>query len=118
MKNVFHLNEKELNRFVSEPKEQVMTENYVRVLVQVDAPYFKKGRKWRVSYNGQPIMVTVLDEKFLDRVERNEETFCTGDVLDCELTIKQVLKDGNIVPMYELTEVKEHRFSPYPNPLF
>ncbi len=106
-----------MGQFVSEAKEQVMTENHVRVLVQVDSSYFIENRKCRVNYNGQSIRVTVLDENFLSRVERSEETFAAGDVLDCELTIKQVLKDGNISPMYELTEVKEHRFSPYQNSL-
>lgn len=106
-----------MEQFVSEPKEQVMTENHVRVLVQVDVLHSIPNRKWRVNYNGQPIRVTVLDEKFLSRVERGEETFAAGDVLDCELTIKQVLKVGKIAPMYELTEVKGHRFSPYQNSL-
>ena len=111
------MDEKELGQFVSEPKEQVMTENHVRVLVQVDVPHSILNRKWRVNYNGQSIKVTVHDGKFLARVERGEETLVVGDVLDCELTIKQVLKDGNIAPIYELTEVKEHRFSPYQNSL-
>lgn len=106
-----------MEQSVSEPKEQVMTENHVRVLVQVDVLHSIPNRKWRVNYNGQAITVTVFDENFLSRVERDEEAFAAGDVLDCELTIKQVLKDGNISPMYELTEVKEHRFSPYQNSL-
>ena len=106
-----------MSNFVAEPSEPVMTENHVRVLVQVNAPNFKQDRKWRVSYNGQSVMVTVLDEAFLSRVEKHEETFGAGDILDCELTIKQVLKDGGISPMYELTKVNEHKAPPYQAPL-
>lgn len=62
-------------------------------------------------------MVTVLDEAFLERVERHEETFGAGDILDCELTIKQVLKDGSISPIYELAKVNEHKEPPYQVPL-
>lgn len=116
-KKVFELTEEDVADFVKEPDEQLLTENHVTVFVQVDSPNFKQDRKWRVTYNGQSIMVTVLDEEFLARVERHEETFGAGDILNCELTIKQTLKDGMLSSSYELTKVKEHKAPPYQNTL-
>ncbi len=116
-KNVFELNENEVAGFLKEPDEQLLTENNVSVLVQVDSPNFKQDRKWRVTYNGQSIMVTVSDEDFLARVERHEETFGSGDILSCDMTIKQMLKDGTLSSSYEITKVKEHKVPPYQNAL-
>ena len=116
-KKVFELTAEEVANFTKEPDEQLLTENHVNVLVQVDSPNFKQDRKWRVTYNGQSIMVTVSDDDFLARVERHEETFGAGDILNCEMTIKQNLKEGVLSPSYEITRVVEHMAPPYQNTL-
>lgn len=112
-KSAFNITSEEVADFIKEPDEQLLTENHVSVWVQVESPYFKQGRKWRVLYNGQSIMVTVLDQDFISRVLRHEATFSTGDMLNCELTIKQILKDGMLSSSYELNKVKAHKAPPY-----
>lgn len=112
-KTEFSLSKEEFIEFAKEPFENVLSENTARVFVQVDAPNFKQDRKWRCTFNGQSILVTVLDDDFVKRVDDHLETFGSGDILECDLMTRQILKDGSITPYYEISKVYQHKEPPH-----
>lgn len=112
-KTEFTLSKEEFSQFAREPAENILSENTARVFVQVDAPNFKQDRKWRCTFNGQSIMATVIDDEFAKRVDAHLETFGAGDILECDLMTRQILKDGAITPYYEILKVYEHKEPPY-----
>ncbi|KAF0137423.1 MAG: hypothetical protein FD152_474 [Xanthobacteraceae bacterium] len=70
---------------------------------------FKRGNKWRL-HDGQSVRsVTVLDQEFMDKIDRSEVAFSKGDILICEVSeIASRTADG-IRSNLELVKVLEHR---------
>jgi hypothetical protein len=48
-----------------------------------------KLRKWSFEWNGVPVSAPIVDDDFLDRIERREYLIGAGDALDAEITFKQ-----------------------------
>jgi hypothetical protein len=46
-------------------------------------------RKWSFEWNGVPISAPIADTGFLDKLDRREILFGSGDALDVEITLKQ-----------------------------
>ena len=46
-------------------------------------------RKWSFEWNGIPISAPIRDPSFLDRLDRREILFGSGDALDVEIVYKQ-----------------------------
>ena len=112
-KQEFSLSQEEFRQFEREPTEDILSENTARVYVQVDSPNFKQDKKWRCTFNGQSIMATVTDEDFVQRVDTHLETFGAGDILECDLLTRQILKEGKITPYYEISKVHQHKEPPF-----
>lgn len=49
---------------------------------------FKQGNKWRLNDGKTTLNVTVVDQAYLERVERNEITFAKGDILICDVRVE------------------------------
>ncbi|HWM47840.1 MAG TPA: hypothetical protein VNR11_13110 [Xanthobacteraceae bacterium] len=48
-----------------------------------------KKRKWTFEWNGVPVSAPIVDEEFLDKIERREYLIGAGDALDVEITVLQ-----------------------------
>lgn len=70
-----------------QPKERTVKE---RARVIVLKPWLNRSkRKWSFEWNGVPMSARIADTDFLDRLDRREVLFGSGDALDVEITFKQ-----------------------------
>jgi hypothetical protein len=70
-----------------QPKERTVKE---RARVIVLKPWLNHSkRKWSFEWNGVPISAPIADKDFLDKLDRREVLFGSGDALDVEFTFKQ-----------------------------
>jgi hypothetical protein len=84
--------------------------------VQVIRVIFARGyRKWQFAWNGVKISAPILDDNFLDRLQRHETEIGWGDVLDVVLRINQARDPENGVWLnesYEILEVRGREAAP------
>jgi hypothetical protein len=66
-------------------RQQTMT---ARILI-LKAWINHKKRKWSFEWNGVPVSAAIVDEEFLDRIDRREYLIGAGDALDVEITVMQ-----------------------------
>lgn len=87
--------------------------------LQIISPTFIRGNKWRFSDGRAPFWAKVLDEAFLDRVDRKEESFVSGDILRCIVRdVQKTNEEGLLVTETELLRVLEHRHPPSQESMF
>ena len=72
---------------------------------------FKEGNKWRLHDGKTAVNVTVLDENFLAKVNRNEVFFSKGDILICDVRILTRREPKGLKAEYFIERVVEHRHS-------
>ncbi len=70
---------------------------------------FKEDNKWRLSDGQNSLYVTMADNEFLDRVNRNLERFAKGDILKAETRISQWQTTEGLKTEYTILRVIEHR---------
>lgn len=62
-------------------KEESLSDDVRRAIVEIVGPEFKRGRKWRLSERGQEFNAAVEDGDFISRVDGGEK-FGKGDTLE------------------------------------
>ncbi|MBX9619792.1 MAG: hypothetical protein K2X10_11645 [Hyphomicrobiales bacterium] len=70
---------------------------------------FKRGNKWRLHDGQGGRNVTMLDQNFMDRVDRSEIAFAKDDVLVCEVREVSSRTATGFKSQYEILKVIEHR---------
>lgn len=93
--------------------QEILSETSWRVFIQIAAINFKLGRQLRCNYNGQPITATVTDDDFIRKVVDQLETVEAGDILECDLLIRQTLKNRKVIASYRISKVFQHKKSLY-----
>ena len=74
---------------------------------------FKPGQKWKLNDgHGSARSVTVLDEEFIDKVNRSEIRFAKGDLLICDVVERSRRTSNGFKSEYEIMKVIEHRPAP------
>jgi len=70
---------------------------------------FKEGNKWRLLDGQTPIHASIRDQAFLERVACGETNFASGDMLKCEMKVKQrLMEDGRLQTTYAVMRVIDH----------
>ncbi|PJF46452.1 MAG: hypothetical protein CUN48_13735, partial [Candidatus Thermofonsia Clade 3 bacterium] len=91
--------------------EDVLIQEEVRVIpFSIVSLSFRDDNKWRL-YDGQAtVFVTVADQAFLERVDRNLERFAKGDILLAETRVQHwQTASGALRTDYTVQKVVEHR---------
>ncbi len=70
---------------------------------------FKDDNKWRLYDGAATIHATISDPGFLARVDQNVERFAKGDLLICQVRVRQWQTASGARTEYEVMEVLEHR---------
>jgi hypothetical protein len=70
---------------------------------------FKDDNKWRLYDGAATIHATISDPSFLARVDQNVERFAKGDLLICQVRVRQWQTASGARTEYEVMEVLEHR---------
>jgi hypothetical protein len=73
---------------------------------------FKDDNKWRLHDGNNQISATISDPDFLWRVNQNELAFAKGDVLVCQVRVKQSQTEAGLKTDYTVEKVIEHIAAP------
>jgi hypothetical protein len=96
--------------FLAPPDREVGTYEYrFRAPFSIISLSFKEGNKWRLHDGKTALNVTVVDEAFLGRVDRNEVAFSKGDILICDVRVLTRQDQKGLKADYFIERVIEHR---------
>jgi hypothetical protein len=70
---------------------------------------FKQGNKWRLNDGKTTLNVTVVDQAYLERVDRNEITFAKGDILICDVRVETREEPKGLKAEFFIERVVEQR---------
>ena len=85
-------------------KESVLDETR-KMTFTIGQLRFLKGGKWQLTDGSTRYQVTIRDEVFLRRVDRNELRFGKEDLLHCDLRIIQTTVNGRLKTDYEVYNI-------------
>jgi hypothetical protein len=97
----------EASYFVSVAPENKVSDNVVRMTIQIVAPVFQDGNKWRFSDGGAVFNASLLDDTFVKKVNTGER-FGKGDLLDVDMHIVQVQSGMKVNIERSVTRVHRH----------
>lgn len=101
-----------------EPPSTVVVEDVRRSAFSIVSLAFKEDNKWRLHDGNNQISATIEDADFLRRVDSNVIRFAKGDVLVCEVKVRQVQTGQGLKTDYTVVRVLEHRPAPRQIDLF
>jgi hypothetical protein len=108
----------ELPWFVTpSPVDVLLLDDVRKMAFSIVSLAFKEDNKWRLYDGAATIHATIADVEFLSRVDRNLVSFAKGDVLVCEVRVRQWQTQSGAKTEYEVTHVIEHRASARQIPL-
>ncbi|MCX8017071.1 MAG: hypothetical protein N2690_04100 [Rhodocyclaceae bacterium] len=92
------------------PPEDVLVLDETRTIhFSVVSLSFREDNKWRL-YDGQAtVFVTMADQDFLERINRNQERFAKGDILAAQTRVTQRQTSEGLRTDYTIMRVLEHR---------
>lgn len=89
----------------NDPPEYEMT-------VKISAVNFEKGKKWRLTDGNNTFWASIVDESFLQKVDKGELSFTSGDMLKIKYKVKQSIKSGNLTSDYIVVQVLDLKKRP------
>ena len=98
------------------PEEPVVNE--VKMSLNIEAPAFKEGNKWKFNDGDNSFYAEMADEAFLQGVDENRERFGKGDTLVVRMRFEQVGSGASLRTEKTIIEVLEHREIPKQEDLF
>lgn len=95
-----------------EADEQILLDDVRRSAFSIVSLAFKDDNKWRLHDGNGQISTSIADEDFLRRVDRNEISFAKGDVLICDVRVRQSQTPNGLKTEYTVEKVVEHKRAP------
>lgn len=109
--------EKEAGYFIAPSEREMETTSEIESRLIIVSPSFNSWNKWRVSDGTRTIYVTILDEKFLQVIDKREAAFRKGDILHVILRITQWIESGKLCTEYNIIKVIKHEEGKKPDNL-
>lgn len=88
--------------------EDTVTESVTRMGLVIETLSFKDGTKWRMWNGAESLLYAMEDEEFVGRVN-NGEAFRKGDILICEVRVKQTKAGGALKLQRAIIKVHDHK---------
>jgi hypothetical protein len=88
--------------------EDTLTETVTRMGLVIESLSFKDGNKWRMWNGAESLLYAMEDDEFTARVN-NGEAFRKGDILICEVRVKQTKTDGALKLQRAIVKVHDHK---------
>ena len=92
-----------------EPESEDMGTIEYDTNLQLVSISFREDNKWRFSEGGNTFYAAINDDRFLDSINKNEESFSKGDILRVTINKRQWLANEELRTEYIIKEIKEHR---------
>lgn len=110
-KTIADATQNEREYFVPVAPSQDLTDAIVTMSLQIEAPVFRDGNKWRFSDGLQSFHASIEDEGFLRQVNAGER-FGKGDILRADVRISQRQVGGKLAAERIVVKVHEHKIAP------
>jgi hypothetical protein len=94
---------------VPEQPDELLVDEDRKMVFSIVSLAFKDDNKWRLYDGAATIHASISDAGFLKRVDTNLETFAKGDVLVCNVRVRQWQTPAGAKTEYDVTNVLEHR---------
>lgn len=91
----------------SDDRTQISEQEFTAHLQLVTVP-MRDGYKWRVDDGGGSFTATMLDEAFVQKMQRNEIPFAPGDILVARIRRRQFMQDQELHNESEILQVMRH----------
>lgn len=79
---------------------------------------FKQGNRWRLSDGNAEFWAAINDEEFLKDVQARRELFGHGDILKCDVQVRQHIdQQQQLRTSYSVEKVRQHLPGPQPGEL-
>lgn len=88
---------------------EVVLEDIRKAAFSIVSLAFKENNKWRLHDGNNQISATIEDADFLQRVDSNLIRFAKGDILVCEVKVRQTQTEQGLKTEYTVIRVLEHR---------
>lgn len=99
----------DLPAFQPSPISVELADDTAVTALELLAPNFVEGNKWRVAQGGEPFWVKIADLEFLESIEQGERGFFKGDYLIVELRTKAYATPDGLQVDREVIKVREHK---------
>lgn len=102
--------DKDEAHFFDQPskEEPVVSVDYQNAVLEVIAPAFRDGNKWRFQHSGGSFWAAITDQEFLSRVAGRKEKFGAGDALKVRARVTTTRGPDGLRYDWEIIEVIEH----------
>jgi hypothetical protein len=106
---IFHIDKGEERYFeIPEEREEPLLDRTDEKIFQIIQLWFKEENKWKLFDGISTYFVTIKDTQFLDKIDKNKESFSKGSLLKVKLRTYQFRRGIDLNTEYEIIEVLEH----------
>lgn len=100
----------EIGWFSAPPaQDELLVDETRKMVFSIVSLAFKEDNKWRLHDGNSTISAAISDADFLHKVDTNQVNFAKGDVLVCDVRVRQWQSTGGAKTEYEVVRVIEHR---------
>lgn len=92
-----------------ENEESLIIDETRKMIFSIVSLAFKEDNKWRLNDGNATISALISDEAFLKKVNANKISFSKGDILVCDVRVRQWQTTKGAKTEYEVIEVIEHK---------
>lgn len=89
--------------------EERLEETEYEATLQIARIEFNEDNKWRFTDGEATFYAAIIDDEFLNRINKNEEAFTKGDIIKAHVRKRQRRVGENLKPEYCILRVIEHR---------
>jgi len=105
-----HITKDERDWFVApDTDEELLVDEVRRMVFSIVSLAFKEDNKWRLHDGTNTINATISDLDFQHRVDMDQIAFSKGDVLICQVRVRQWQTAKGAKTEHEVIKVLEHR---------
>jgi len=90
-------------------EDELLVDETRKMVFSIVSLAFKEDNKWRLHDGNSTISASIADEDFQHRVDTNQVNFAKGDVLVCDVRVRQWQSQSGAKTEYEVVRVIEHR---------
>lgn len=104
--------EKDASAFKQVEMEKPLTSTEIKMGLQIESPTFKEGNKWKFFDGQYSFFADILDEGFIERVNKGIERFGKGDTLIALVRLNQSTTLDTLKMERTVVKVLDHVIAP------
>ncbi|QIM48966.1 hypothetical protein G9Q38_07120 [Pusillimonas sp. DMV24BSW_D] len=90
-------------------QDDLLVDETRKMVFSIVSLAFKEDNKWRLHDGNSTISASIADADFQHKVDMNQISFAKGDVLVCDVRVRQWQSTSGAKTEYEVIRVLEHR---------